>query len=77
MIDLLNGDIGSTKYLDALNTIMRKVEVKQLYLDFLLKKDVIEFKMRAFTNPKAKFEFEAPNQSVYNPSNGKLGFKMK
>jgi hypothetical protein len=77
VIDLLNGGIGSTKYLDALNTIMRKVEVKQLYLDFLLKKDMIEFKMRAFTNPKAKFEFEAPNQSVYNPSNGKLGFKMK
>lgn len=75
--DLLNGGVGSTRYLDALNVIMRKVEVKQLYLDFLLKKEVIEFKIRAFTSPKAKFEFVAPNQSVYNPSNGKLGFKMK
>jgi len=77
VIDLLNGGIGSDRYLNALNAIMRKVEVKQLYLDFLLKKDMIEFKIRAFTNPAAKFEFEAPNQSVYNPSNGKLGFKMK
>lgn len=77
VVDLLNGGVGSNKYVDALNTIMRKVEVKQLYLDFILKKDMMEFKMRAFTNPKAKFEFEAPNQSVYNPSNGKLGFKMK
>jgi len=77
VVDLLNGAVGSEKYINALNAIMRKVEVKQLYLDFILKKDAMEFKMRAFTNPKAKFEFTAPNQSVYNPSNGKLGFKMK
>ena len=77
VVDILNGGVGSEKYLIALNAIMRKVEVKQLYLDFILKKDTIEFKMRAFTNPKAQFEFTAPNQSVYNPSNGKLGFKMK
>ena len=75
--DLLNGDVGTSQYLDALNTIMRKVEVKQLYLDFILKKDLIEWKIRAFSNPEATFKFEAPNQSVYNPSNGKLGFKMK
>jgi hypothetical protein len=74
--DLLNGKIGSSKYLDALNSIIKKTEVKQLYLNFMLKNNAVQFNIKSFSDPKSKFSFIAPNQSTYNPTNGKLGFKL-
>lgn len=72
--DSLNENPG---ILTALNQILKKLEVKQLYLDFILRKDNMQFKMESFNSEASQFQFEAPNQSVYNPGNGKLGFKMK
>lgn len=74
--DLLNGKIGSSKYTNALNTIIRKTEVKQIYLNFALKINSVQFNIKSFSNPKSTFNFTAPNQSVYNPTNGRLGFEL-
>jgi len=79
VVDLLNGDIGNDKYLDALNSIIKKVEVKQLYLDFIfnVSKGVMKFNLKTFKADDSKFKFNATNISAYNPDNGNLGFKMK
>jgi hypothetical protein len=53
------------------------MEVKQLYMDVSIKSNVITFKLKSFSDPNANFEFTPSNISVYNPDNGKMGFKMK
>jgi hypothetical protein len=70
----LNEDPKSTK---ALKEIISKVEIKQLYFDFNLKSNAMVFKLKSFADPKASFSFTPANISVYNPDNGKMGFKMK
>ncbi len=72
--DFLNAN-GQIK--DALTNLLSKLEVKQLYLDFIPKRNEIHLHMKSFSTEGVKFTFEAPNQSVYVPDNGKLGFKMK
>ncbi len=72
--DNLNAD---AEYVDALKELLSKLDVKQLYLDFYIKKNEMFLHLKSFSNEKVNFSFEAPNQSVYNSDNGKLGFKMK
>lgn len=72
--DNLNRD---EQYVDALKELLSKLDVKQLYLDFYIKKNEMFLHLKSFSNEKVNFSFEAPNQSVYNADNGKLGFKMK
>lgn len=78
LIDKLNGRLGDgTLYLATLRKIVSKLEVKQLYMDILLKTEEINFHLKGFGDDNAKLTFEAPNVSTPNPGNGKLGFKMK
>jgi hypothetical protein len=72
--DILN---QNQVYQTALTELLSKLEVKQLYLDFAPKKQEMLLHLKSFSNEGVKFTFEAPNQSVYSPDNGKLGFKMK
>jgi hypothetical protein len=72
--DYLN---NNDSYQVTLTHLLSKLEVKQLYLDFIPKKNEIHLHMKSFSTSGVKFTFEAPNQSVYSPDNGKLGFKMK
>lgn len=72
--DVLN---QNQTYQTALTELLSKLEVKQLYLDFAPKKQEMILHLKSFSNEGVKFTFEAPNQSVYSPDNGKLGFKMK
>jgi hypothetical protein len=65
------------KYTKVLKEIIGKVEIKQLYLDFNLKSNSMAFKLKSFADPNASFSFTPANISVYNPDNGKMGFKMK
>jgi hypothetical protein len=74
VIDYLNNE-GS--YKKALKEILSKVDVKQLYLNILLRKKILTFDIKSFSDDSSNFTFEAPNQSVYNPDNGRLGFKLK
>jgi len=64
-------------YTKALKEMVGKVEIKQLYLDFNLKSNSMSFKLKSFADPNASFSFTPANISVYNPDNGKMGFKMK
>ena len=64
-------------YVEALKSLCSMVPINQLYLDFNLKTNLIEFHLKTFEAVEAKFKFEAPNQSVYNPSNGRLGFSLQ
>jgi hypothetical protein len=74
----LNGKLGAgDMYISTLRTIVGKLDVKQLYMDVDLKKDIIHFYLKGFSDADAKLSFEAPNVSSTNPGNGKLGFKMK
>lgn len=78
LIDKLNGKLGDgTLFLDTLQKIVSKLEVKQLYMDVSLKTEEIQFYLKGFGDQDAKLTFEAPNVSTPNPGNGKLGFKMK
>jgi hypothetical protein len=78
LIDVLNGKLGAGDvYINTLRTIVGKLDVKQLYMDLDLKRDQIYFYLKGFSDANAKLSFEAPNVSTTNPSNGKLGFKMK
>lgn len=78
LIDALNGKLGAgDMYISTLRTIVGKLDVKQLYMDVDLKKDIIHFYLKGFSDADAKLSFEAPNVSSTNPGNGKLGFKMK
>lgn len=72
VVDAMN---SNPDYLQGLKEILSKLEIKQLYLDFNLEKKYITFNMKSFGT--SDFQFEAPNQSVYSPANGKLGFKLK
>ena len=71
--NILNAD---PIYKDSLVDLLSMLEVKQLYLNFLLNKNCIQFHLKSFNEENSNFQFEAPNQSVYNPDNGKLGFAM-
>ena len=73
VIDTLNAD---PIYKDSLVELLSMLEVKQLYMDFILKRESISFHLKSFSGENSNFQFEAPNQSVYNPDNGKLGFAM-
>ena len=74
----LNGKLGDGNlYIDTLRKIVSKLEVKQLYMDVLLKTEEINFYLKGFGDSNAKLSYEAPNVSTPNPGNGKLGFKMK
>jgi hypothetical protein len=64
-------------YRAALKEMLSKIEVKQLYLDINLGKSKLDFNLKSFSDSDSDFTFEAPNQSVYNPDNGRLGFKLK
>jgi len=78
LIDKLNGKLGDgTLFLDTLQKIVSKLEVKQHYMDVSLKTEEIQFYLKGFGDQDAKLTFEAPNVSTPNPGNGKLGFKMK
>jgi hypothetical protein len=78
LIDKLNGKLGDGNlYIDTLQKIVSKLEVKQLYMDVLLKTEEINFYLKGFGDSNAKLSYEAPNVSTPNPGNGKLGFKMK
>lgn len=68
--DELNAD---SKYVKALKEILSKVEVKQIYLDFNLRKNSATFKLRNFSSANFKF---ATNVSSYNPTNSKLAFSL-
>jgi len=68
---------GDPKYTGALKSIIGKVEVKQLYLDFNLKSNSMSFKLKSFADPNATFVFTPANMSTYNPDNGKMGFTLK
>jgi hypothetical protein len=68
---------ANSSYQSGLKTIISKMEVKQLYMDVSIKSNVITFKLKSFSDPNANFEFTPSNISVYNPDNGKMGFKMK
>ena len=73
-----NGKLGDGNlYIDTLQKIVSKLEVKQLYMDVLLKTEEINFYLKGFGDSNAKLSYEAPNVSTPNPGNGKLGFKMK
>jgi hypothetical protein len=63
-------------YTTALKSLCSMVPVNQLYLDFELKTNTMEFHLKSFIEESSEFQFEAPNQSVYNPDNGKLGFSL-
>lgn len=63
--------------LNALKDLCSMLPINQLYLDFEFKKNLVKFKLSSFMDPESIFRFEAPNQSVYNPDNGRLGFKME
>lgn len=78
LIDKLNGKLGDGDlYIDTLRKIVSKLEVKQLYMDVLLKTEELNFHLKGFSDSNAKLTYEAPNVSTPNPGNGKLGFKMK
>lgn len=64
-------------YVEALKALCSMVPINQLYLDFNLKTNLIEFHLKTFEAAESTFKFEAPNQSVYNPSNGRLGFSLQ
>lgn len=66
-----------TDYTKGLKEIIGKIEIKQLYLDFDLGKNVATFHLKSFSDPNANFSFVPSNISVNNPNNGNLGFKMK
>ena len=74
VVDYLN---SNKEYKDALAELLSKIEVKQLYLNIQLGKQKLDFNLKSFSDPNAQFTFESPNQSIYNPDNGRLGFKMK
>jgi hypothetical protein len=68
---------SNPEYIKALKEMVGKVEIKQLYLDFDLKSNSMSFKLKSFADANAQFSFTPANISVYNPDNGKMGFKMK
>lgn len=68
---------ANAEMVKALKEIISKVEIKQLYFDFNLKSNSLVFKLKSFADESAKFSFTPANISVYNPDNGKMGFKMK
>lgn len=71
VVDAMN---ANPDYLIGLKEILSKLEIKQLYLDFNLNRESLTFNIKSFT--VGDFKFEAPNQSIYSPANGKLGFKL-
>lgn len=64
-------------YAKSLTSMLSKIEVKQLYLVFSMSKKTINFKLKSFTDPNAKFKFDIGSQSTYNPENSRLGFKLQ
>lgn len=68
---------GNEQYSTALKEMISKQEIKQLYLDFSLSSNSMNFELKSFANPKATFKFVPSNISVYNPDNGNMGFIMK
>ena len=73
LIDYLN---KNPAYRSSLKQMLSKIEIKQLYLDINLGKSKLNFNLKSFSDLDSDFTFEAPNQSVYNPDNGRLGFKL-
>ena len=63
-------------YTTALKSLCSMVPINQLYLNFELKNKSMDFHLKSFIDESSNFQFEAPNQSVYNPDNGKLGFSL-
>ena len=74
VVDYLN---KNATYRSSLKEMLSKIEVKQLYLDINLGKSKLDFNLKSFSDSDSDFTFEAPNQSVYNPDNGRLGFKLR
>jgi hypothetical protein len=74
LIDYLN---KNPAYRSSLKQMLSKIEIKQLYLDINLGKSKLNFNLKSFSDLDSDFTFEAPNQSVYNPDNGRLGFKLR
>lgn len=72
--DILN---KNPSYSKSLTELLSKIEVKQLYLIFSMSKKTMNFKLKSFTDPNAKFKFEIGSQSTYNPENSRLGFKLQ
>jgi len=64
-------------YLNALKQMISKQEIKQLYLDFNLRSNSMNFELKSFAKKDASFKFVPSNISVYNPDNGNMGFLMK
>ena len=73
LADKMNENKG---FKSALIEILSKIEVKQLYLDFSLKKKAASFKLKSFSDPNANFKFDVGSVSTYNPESSKLAFKM-
>ena len=68
-------EVINSEYLETLTSLINKsLSVKQLYLDLKLKKDSIEFNIRAMEN--SQFEFGTLN-SVEKWSNNKITISMK
>ena len=65
------------EYTDSLKKLLGTYDIKQLYLDINKSKGFMKFVMKPFANDENRFVFTAPNQSVYNPGNGRLGFALK
>ena len=74
--DQLNTVTKENNYPEVLTQLMSKIEVKQLYLSFDISKNKINFKVKSFTSPNAKFVFKIGNQSVYTPDQNKLAFQL-
>lgn len=72
--DLMN---AQAKYASALSKILSKIDIKQLYMDIQLNKKILTFKLKAFSDPNAKFKFSVGSQSTYNPENSRLGFELQ
>lgn len=72
--DIMN---KNPSYAKSLTELLSKIEVKQLYLVFSMSKRTMNFKLKSFTDPNAKFKFDIGSQSTYNPENSRLGFKLQ
>ena len=66
-----------SEYTDSLKKLLNTYDIKQLYLDINKNKGFMKFVLKPFSNDENRFIFTAPNQSVYNPGNGRLGFALK
>jgi hypothetical protein len=72
VVDQMN---SNKDYKKALVELLSKIEIKQMHLDFSIRKKTATFTLKNFSSPKANFKFES-GLSVYNPENKKLSFKL-